>query len=211
MQQTHDVPHYADVTRTKISNAERTERRAGKLLAEKKQVVHQATKEAVEHGQWHEQTLRDLLRQKADDKARLGLSALLTDLTETYGLGWSELARLVGVSVPAVRKWRLGGDISPPKLSAVSRLAAFLELLGAEGVQDPAAWLNLPLEGENSSLITKTQIYTSGHPADLLLYAKQHLSQRQLLERSELKEPPPSRNAMLLADDAHLSIVPIKN
>lgn len=207
MQQTHDAPYYSDATRTKISNAQNTERRAGNLLAEKKRVVGEATKEVVEHSQWHDQTVRDLLRQEADDKARLGLAGLLAELTEGHGLGWSELARLVGVSVPAVRKWRNGGDITPPRMLALSRLAAFLEILSRERVQDPAAWLSLPLD-DSANGVTKSEIYIAGQAPALLLYARQELSQKDLLERAGLRPTAPSRNELVMAEDGYLSIVP---
>ncbi len=205
MQRTRES-HYSDSTLTKISPAENCERRAYDLLNERKAAVHRIKTDVEEQREWHERTVRALLAERGDIKAQLGLKGLLTELTEIHGLGWSELARLVSVSVPAVRKWRLGGDITTPRRVALSRLAALLELLGSEGVQDPAAWLSLPLDGNGG--VSKSEIFTAGHASDLLLYAKQELSQQDLLERAGVPSAPPSRNTIVRAEDGHLSVVP---
>lgn len=205
MQQTRDA-HYSTSTRTKISAAESSERRAYGLLAERRAAVRRVASDVAESRDFHEYTVRSLLSERTDLKAQVGLNGLLTELTETRGLGWSELARLVGVSVPAVRKWRMGGDIKTPRLASLSRLAALLELLSAEGVQDPVAWLSLPVDGEGG--VTKSEIFKGGQAADLLLYAKRELSQQDLLARSGLTAAPPSRNTLVRAEDGHLSIVP---
>ncbi len=209
MQQTRDL-HYTGANRTKISAAERQERESRSLLAEQKAAVREVSRVADDRREWHETTVRALLSERADTKARQGLIGLLGELTDVRGLGWSELARLVGVSVPAVRKWRNGGDVTPPRMLALSRLAAFLELLAVEGVQDPAAWLSLPLD-DPADGTTKSEIFTAGHAPALLLYAKQELSQKELLERAGLATSPPSRNQLVMAEDGYLSIVSTKN
>lgn len=205
MQQTRD-PHYSTSTRTKISAAESIERRAYGLLEERLAAVRRVTSNVEKQRDFHELTVRNLVSERSDLKAQLGLKGLLSELTEVHGLGWSEIARLVGVSVPAVRKWRLGGDITPQRLAAMSRLAALLDLLASEGVQDPAAWLNLPLDSEGD--VVKSEIFRAGHAADLLLYAKQELSQQDLLTRAGVAAAQPSRNVLVRAEDGHLSIVP---
>lgn len=200
--QTTEGSFLAPGERTRISNAERTERDAGRLRRE-------AARDAAE---WHEQTLRHLLRYKTDEKARLGLVSLLSELTAGYGLGWSDIASLVGVSVPAVRKWRHGGDITPARLQGVARLAAFLNILEEDDVRDPAAWLNLPLDDFDEEIspdfVTKKEIYSSGGVIDLLAFAKRHISHDELLSRaSVLERSGPHRTRVIKAPDGNLSIV----
>jgi hypothetical protein len=58
------------------------------------------------------------------------------------------MARILGVSVPAIRKWRLGEGTSPDNRHAVAELAALLEMLDEQFmIEDPAAWLEIPLAG----------------------------------------------------------------
>lgn len=64
------------------------------------------------------------------------------------GLSWRLMARILGVSVPAIRKWRLGEGTSPDNRHAVAELAALLEMLDEQFmIEDPAAWLEIPLAG----------------------------------------------------------------
>jgi hypothetical protein len=199
--QINDALFRAPNDRTRISNAERSERDAGRRR-----------REARDAASWHEETLRNLLRHKTDDKARAGLAALLTELTAGYGLGWSDIARMVGVSVPAIRKWRHGGDISSARMLSVAKLAAFLEMLSEEEISDPATWLNLPLDDVGDEvvpgLVTKKEIYSSGGIVDLLEYAKKFISHDELLARSCVRARSiTSANRVITAADGYLSIV----
>lgn len=81
----------------------------------------------------------------ARERARESVGKLLDELSVRRGLGWSDIARLVGVSVQAVRKWRLGEPITGEHRLSVARLAALLDLLEDVPVHDPAGWLEIPL------------------------------------------------------------------
>ncbi len=88
------------------------------------------------------QTLELLAR----DRARADVVTLLDALSTDRGLGWSDIARLVGVSVQAVRKWRRGETVTGENRLAVARLVALLDMLSSEiPVQDPAGWLEIPV------------------------------------------------------------------
>lgn len=84
----------------------------------------------------------------ARDRAREDVAMLLEHLSADRGLGWSDIARLVGVSVQAVRKWRRQEPVTGENRLAVARVAALLDLLSEVPVHDPAGWLEIPvLEG----------------------------------------------------------------
>src|SRR5680860_862041 len=44
------------------------------------------------------------------DKSKKSVPALLDELASERGMGWSDIAEVIGVSISAVRKWRKGGD-----------------------------------------------------------------------------------------------------
>lgn len=69
----------------------------------------------------------------------------LENLTTSLGMGWNDVARAVGISHQALRKWRHGGRPSPELRIRLAQLGAFLGILQGEEVQDPAAWLELPI------------------------------------------------------------------
>ena len=71
-----------------------------------------------------------------------------TDLLQRMylaGFSWTDVAQLLKVSLAAVRKWRKGDSLSGQHFRALGRAVAFLELLETHGVEDPAAWMEMPL------------------------------------------------------------------
>ena len=190
----------AEAQRTNVSNLQRTERQAGAHRRETRQ----------QHGEaetFHEQTIRWLLTAKTDEKSKSTVLELLVELTEAHGLGWSDIARLVGVSVPAIRKWRMGGYASADNHVALARLAAFMESLQDAGIGDAAKWLTLPFEGVITS---KTDVYRQGNggAAALLAFAKGDIVRDDVLSKLQIEIRPKSANKVVMAPDGNLSIVP---
>ncbi len=86
------------------------------------------------------------LRKRTQIHERLSVQSILGSLAD-QGLAWSMLARMLRVSIPAVRKWRLGEGASPENRHRIARLAALLDMLKDQFmIEDPAAWLEIPLE-----------------------------------------------------------------
>lgn len=96
-------------------------------------------------GAEHRETQLQTLELLAKDRARNDVASLLRELAERRGLGWSTIARLVGVSVQAVRKWRFGEAATPQHRLSLARIASLLEMLAAVPIVDVAGWLELPL------------------------------------------------------------------
>lgn len=93
----------------------------------------------------HTETLEQLLRSTANRLAREQLPEILHSLSG-LGFSWRDLARLVGVSIPALRKWRNGEPASGENRLRVARLAAFCEIIGDQYlIDDPASWSEIPL------------------------------------------------------------------
>ncbi len=85
------------------------------------------------------------------------------------GLAWSDMASMLGVSVPAIRKWRQGEGATPANRNAVAQLAALLDVLDTQlMIEDPAAWLEIPLAGTRTTL---ADIYVAGRLDLILDYA----------------------------------------
>lgn len=93
----------------------------------------------------HTDALEELLRKESDGLASQPLTDLLSELAD-YGLAWRDIARLVSVSVPALRKWRQGEPATGENRLKVARLVGLCRLLKEHGlIDDPASWLELPL------------------------------------------------------------------
>ncbi len=106
------------------------------------------------------------LERRTGFKVHEAVSALLGSLADHYGMSWSHIAELIGVSAQAVRKWRKGELATGENRLNVARVAAFLDLLTEMQIADPSQWLEVPLVAGFS--ITGLQLYRAGK-VDLLL------------------------------------------
>jgi len=111
---------------------------------------------------------RALLRDLDARTERLVKSAphsLLAELSNS-GLSWRDIAAVVGVTVPAIQKWRRGAGISGAVLRSLAQAVGLLEALTAHSIEDPASWLEVPIK-QNVSL-TRLDLLKRGR-ADLVL------------------------------------------
>lgn len=120
------------------------------------------------------------LQQRAHIKARSAVPALVAELATERGMSWSSIARLVGVTVGAVRKWRSEGAATAENRRALARLAAFLDLLEGFSVEDPAGWLEMPLV--DGYTVTATDLYRKGMQSSLLDFASMRVSVYDLMD-----------------------------
>jgi hypothetical protein len=129
------------------------------------------------------QEIRDYdLEQRAAAKGRNGVPSLLTELAVDRGMAWSDIARLTHVSVGAVRKWRANQTASAEHRLGLARLAAFLDLLEENAIEDPAQWMEMRLPLQPGYVITPLDIYQRGDLAALLEYASQRRTAEQILD-----------------------------
>jgi transcriptional regulator with XRE-family HTH domain len=81
----------------------------------------------------------------AAERARSGASALLDELA-AMGFAWRDVARLIGVSVPAVQKWRRGEGATGENRARLASLLAACDLISEHYlVEDIATWFEVPL------------------------------------------------------------------
>ncbi|MFK4084008.1 helix-turn-helix domain-containing protein [Kribbella sp. NPDC020789] len=116
----------------------------------------------------HQESQRDVLDERAYLKARKTVPALLEELGADRGMGWSDIAELVGVSVSAIRKWRKGGDSSPANRFELARLAAMLDFLSEFAIGDPAQWLEIPFVLPGGIEVRPYELYRDGNVSALL-------------------------------------------
>lgn len=92
---------------------------------------------------------------------------LLEALGTEYGLAWSTVAKMIGVTPTAIRKWRRGEPLTPQNRQRLTHLLAFLELLRSPfPVADPASWLEMPISAE--ATLTPADLYAANR-RDLLV------------------------------------------
>jgi hypothetical protein len=123
-----------------------------------------------------------VVRESSREYAKKSVSSLLDILSNGYGLAWSAIAQLVGVSIPGLRKWRTGQAFPSAEHHArLAELAAMLQHISDSlMIEDPAAWLELPLAGTD---ITVLDVYRVLGMETLIDYASQWSSTEQVLDR----------------------------
>ena len=132
------------------------------------------------HGEIRERDLAD----RALEKSKKSVAGLLDELAVNRGMGWSDIAEVVGVSVSAVRKWRKGGVASPQSRSKLARIAALLDVLEEKGlVEDPAAWMEMDFSLEPGYFIRPLDLFLEGHVTELIELADQRQTITQVLDR----------------------------
>jgi hypothetical protein len=88
-------------------------------------------------------------------------------------LAWRTIARLVGVSVPAVQKWRKGEKMAPENLDKVATLLATCDLVASYSISDVAAWFEIPILP--GTPLRPLDLYLADRDELLLDWASHHL------------------------------------
>jgi transcriptional regulator with XRE-family HTH domain len=124
------------------------------------------------------------LADRSLEKSKKSVANLLEELASDRGMGWSDIAEVVGVSVSAVRKWRQGGVASPESRTKLARIAALLDVLEEKGViEDPAAWMEMDFTLEAGYFIRPLDLYLEGHVTELIELAEQRQTTAQVLDQ----------------------------
>lgn len=87
------------------------------------------------------------LEEKTVERSHLGATQALEQLAD-YGFAWRDIARVVGVSVPALAKWRKGAGVSGENRLKLVRLLALVDMLADRFIDEPASWLEMPITEE---------------------------------------------------------------
>lgn len=128
----------------------------------------------------HGQSLLVQLKARTEEAAKRSPIDLLGELSAA-GFSWSAIARLVGVSVPAIRKWRQGESVAPENRLRLARLVAFVAVVVSDYlISDVASWIEIPIE---DSGLTGLDVLVAERYPDLVEFAANHITGGELLDR----------------------------
>lgn len=153
----------------------------------------------------HHEALAVQLEARTDEAAKRSVADLLGELADA-GFSWRDIARLVGVTVPAVRKWRQGEPATGQNRRSVARLLAFVDVLRSDHlVQDVPSWLEMPLR---TPAVTGLDVYAAGRSDLLLAHAARHISSDVVLDavNPEWRQDASDRFEVFTADDGEQGI-----
>jgi transcriptional regulator with XRE-family HTH domain len=154
----------------------------------------------------HRETTLHTWTQRTAEQGKRGTQDLLDDLHE-LGFAWRDIARMVGVTVPALQKWRRGQRPSGENKSAIAGLLAACHLIQERYlVEDLASWFEMPVVPGYP--VTPIEMYARGGRVLVFDHASGHASPEEVLDvyepdwRSQYSSP----YTIYRAEDGHLSI-----
>lgn len=164
--------------------------------------LHEASGELHQRSHYHEWTARTTQR------GRSSTQELLEELAD-LGFAWRDVARLLGVSVPAIQKWRRGEGTTGENRHKVASLLAACDLVAEHnGIQEVASWFEMPLSF--AAPVTPIDLWAGGRPDLVFDYASGHTDSEQILASWDphWRERYRSDFEVFRAGDGQLSIRP---
>lgn len=118
-------------------------------------------------------------RTVAAERGKASVTSMLGELAD-LGFAWRDIAQMVGVSVPAVQKWRKGEKASGDSRARLASLLAACDLIASHYMVDEiASWFEMPLSP--SAPVTPITLYAANR-ADLVFeFASGHSDPEVLL------------------------------
>jgi hypothetical protein len=147
------------------------------------QLRHRARSLNIDIGETHQKIYESewsYLTQQRGVQSPVDLLNELGDL----GFAWRDIARMVGVTVPAVQKWRRGERITGPNRLRVASLMAACDFLRAHyyiNDEDLASWFEMPLT--EAAPITPIDIWAAGMQRAFFDYATRHATVDETLAK----------------------------
>lgn len=131
----------------------------------------------------HRRAFQQQINLKAREAAKRPASEMLNSLAD-QGFAWRDVARIVGVSVPAVRKWRHGETPTPRHLMSIAQFYALTVILREDHlVFNVARWMEVPLIPD--ATVTGLDLAAFGKYVDLCELAAQQVTPEEVLDRLE--------------------------
>ena len=169
------------VTRTRTIDEVVAE--AGHLRSRARLLGQDVAETDREVSELHRQALIEQLDAKARVIAKRSVGEMLNELADA-GFAWRDIAALAGVSVPAVRRWRLGEAATGPNRLAVARIVALVEILRDDHlVSDVASWMEVPLVPD--APVTAIDLAVAGRLQEVVEIAAGHSTGEDVLDRSQ--------------------------
>lgn len=124
----------------------RTGELSSSVLADRAHVVHEQARDLHDGtGELRRATALNDLRTRQRKHAVRSPMDVLEDLSDR-GFAWRDVARMMGVSVPALQKWRRGDGMTAENRSKLARIAGLIEMLEQRFVNEPASWLEMHVD-----------------------------------------------------------------
>lgn len=151
--------------------------------------------------------IRELLLERRAERVRSSPVELLDEISD-LGFAWRHIAAMVGVSVPAVQKWRRGERPAPANFERLALLLSVCDLLRTDlHIPEPASWFEVRLLPEVP--VRPIDLFAARKDRELLDWASNHETNAEtILDRavSDWRERYASNFEVFTAGDGQLAI-----
>lgn len=133
---------------------------------------------------------------------------LLGELGE-LGFAWRDIARLLGVSVQAIQKWRRGEGVTGNNRQKIASLLAACDLIADHyGTEEVASWFEMPLA--QGAPVTPLDLWAAGQHELVFDFASNQVDAEAILSAADpgWRERYHSDFEVFRADDGKLAIRP---
>lgn len=135
--------------------------------------LHTVTDELHQQSQYAEWNAR------TNTWGRASTQEMLDELAD-LGFAWRDVAKLVGVSVPAIQKWRRGEGTTGGNRQKVASLLAACDLVCEQyGIHEVSSWFEMPLQ--LGVPVTPVDLWAGGRSDLVLDFASGHADSEQVL------------------------------
>ncbi|WP_441405875.1 helix-turn-helix domain-containing protein [Arthrobacter sp. YAF17] len=145
-------------------------------------------------------------RIRTQTRSALSVKDLL-ELLADAGFAWRDLARMIGVSVPAIQKWRKGERSSGENRLKLAGLIAAMDLIASQfHIQDIGSWFEMPII--DGAPVTPIDLWSANQAVLVLEFASGHLNPEEVLDRFDpsWRETYESQFETFRGQDGQLSI-----
>jgi hypothetical protein len=156
----------------------------------------------------HQRSQLDEWGIRTQSRGRASMKDLLEELAD-LGFAWRDVARLVGVSVPAVQKWRRGEGATGENRRGVAGLLAACDLIAEHyQVAEVASWFEMPVRAD--APVTPIDLWAAGRHNLVFEYGSSHDTPEGILTQwdPEWRERYRSDFEVFEAGDGQLAIRP---
>lgn len=181
----------------------------GLLRSQARLLGHDVAETGRRVGESHQRAVALQLDTRARRNAKRDAGEMLSELADA-GFSWRDIAALVGVSVPAVRRWRLGESPTAQNRLAIGRLVALIETLRDEHmVSGVASWMEMPIAV--GAPVTAIDLVVAGREVDVVDLAAEHTTGEDVLDhwQPDWRERYRSDYEVFEASDGELATRPI--
>ena len=154
----------------------------------------------------HEQTYLNEWQVRTGQHAESSSISLLSRLAD-LGFAWRDIARLVGVSVPAIQKWRKGGSTTADNRLRLAAVVAACDVIQRHrSIEDIAQWFEMDVVQDVH--ISVNDLWSASDYELVFEYALQEMGPEQVLDRfqPDWRERYSSNFETYRAGDGQLSI-----